>query len=67
MCGDMNGGGDQHVDFDKLVANKTREKSEAMERQRALLASRYDLTDRPSSVKRIARRRRLFGSGTRSM
>lgn len=50
-CGDQNGGGDQHVDFDKLVANKTREKAEAMTRQRALLEMRYDLADRPSAVK----------------
>ena len=50
-CGDQNGGGDQHVDFDKLVANKTREKAEAMTRQRALLELRYDLSDKPSPVK----------------
>ncbi|MET0341400.1 MAG: cytochrome B6 [Polyangiales bacterium] len=49
-CGDPNGG-DTHIDFDKLVATKTREKAEAMTRQRALLDVRYDLADKPSSVK----------------
>jgi cytochrome c peroxidase len=48
MCGDMNGGGDQHVDFDKLVATKTAEKPEAMGRQIALLETRYDMSARPS-------------------
>jgi cytochrome c peroxidase len=48
MCGDMNGGGDQHVDFDKLVATKTAEKPETMMRQIALLEARYDMSDRPA-------------------
>ncbi|HKP58979.1 MAG TPA: cytochrome B6 [Polyangiales bacterium] len=47
-CGDMNGGGDQHVDFDKLFAAKTAEKGEAEARQAELLEARYDLSDRPS-------------------
>jgi cytochrome c peroxidase len=49
-CGDMNGGGDQHVDFDKLVETKTAEKAEVMTRQLALLDERYDLVPRPSDV-----------------
>jgi cytochrome c peroxidase len=49
-CGDMNGGGDQHVDFDQLMANKIAEKPIAMERQLELLERRYDLSDRPSSM-----------------
>jgi hypothetical protein len=43
MCGDMNGGGDQHVDFATLMANKVAEKDTAMSRQRELLELRYDL------------------------
>ncbi|HEY6882299.1 MAG TPA: cytochrome B6 [Polyangiales bacterium] len=50
MCGDMNGGGDQHVDFDALVAAKTAEKPVAMMRQIALLESRYDMSDRPAAL-----------------
>jgi cytochrome c peroxidase len=46
-CGDQNGGGDQHVDFEALRATKIAEKPIAMDRQRALLASRYDLSDSP--------------------
>jgi cytochrome c peroxidase len=49
-CGDMNGGGDQHVDFEALMAAKIEEKPEAMERQLALLDARYDLSDDPSDV-----------------
>jgi len=49
-CGDMNGGGDQHVDFEALKAQKIGEKGAAMEQQRALLEVRYDLADDPSSV-----------------
>jgi cytochrome c peroxidase len=44
----MNGGGDQHVDFDKLFEAKTAEKAEVEQRQAALLEARYDLSDRPS-------------------
>jgi cytochrome c peroxidase len=50
MCGDMNGGGDQHVDFEALRAAKIEEKPVAEERQRALLEARYDLTDRPHAM-----------------
>lgn len=50
MCGDRNGGGDQHVDFPALLAAKIAEKPAAMERQLALLHMRYDLSDQPSSV-----------------
>jgi cytochrome c peroxidase len=49
-CGDMNGGGDQHVDFAALMAAKVAEKDEAMARQLELLELRYDLGDDPSSV-----------------
>jgi cytochrome c peroxidase len=49
-CGDQNGGGDQHVDFEALRAAKVAEKPVAMERQLALLAARYDLSDTPSAV-----------------
>ncbi|HMJ56921.1 MAG TPA: cytochrome B6 [Polyangiaceae bacterium] len=47
-CGDMNGGGDQHVDFPALMKAKIAEKDIAMTRQQALLDARYDLADRPS-------------------
>jgi cytochrome c peroxidase len=49
-CGDMNGGGDQHVDFEALMTAKIAEKDEAMARQLELLELRYDLSDAPSSV-----------------
>ncbi|HEX6273494.1 MAG TPA: cytochrome B6 [Polyangiaceae bacterium] len=49
-CGDMNGGGDQHVDFEALMQAKIDEKPAAMERQRALLEARYDLRDDPGTV-----------------
>src|SRR5512142_302188 len=44
-CGDMNGGGDQHVDFPTLMQQKIAEKPIAEQRQQALLAARYDLSD----------------------
>jgi cytochrome c peroxidase len=47
-CGDRNGGGDQHVDFERLMKNKVAEKPIAMARQRVLLTARYDLSDAPS-------------------
>jgi cytochrome c peroxidase len=50
MCGDMNGGGDQHVDFPTLMATKMGEKDEVMSRQEALLELRYDLANRHSSL-----------------
>jgi cytochrome c peroxidase len=46
MCGDLNGGGDQHVDFPTLMATKIAEKDEAMSRQLGLLETRYDLGNR---------------------
>jgi cytochrome c peroxidase len=46
----MNGGGDQHVDFDTMMATKIAEKDEAMSRQLDLLDLRYELRDNPSSV-----------------
>lgn len=49
-CGDLNGGGDQHVDFEALKAQKIAEKPEAMARQLQLLEARYDLSDNPSEV-----------------
>lgn len=48
-CGDMNGGGDQHVDFDALRTIKIGEKAEAEARQQALLELRYDLGDHVGS------------------
>src|SRR5262245_58225645 len=36
-CGDMNGGGDQHVDFMALFEAKTAEKPAVEQRQQALL------------------------------
>ena len=54
-CGDMNGGGDQHVDFAALMSAKEAEKPETMERQAALLAERYDLSDNPSPTLRMTR------------
>jgi cytochrome c peroxidase len=50
MCGDMNGGGDQHVDFPKLMETKIAEKAEAMSRQLDLLNLRYDLADSGGAV-----------------
>lgn len=50
MCGDMNGGGDQHVDFPTLMATKVGEKNEAMSRQQELLELRYDLSDDPGNA-----------------
>lgn len=50
MCGDMNGGGDQHVDFPTLMATKLDEKSQAMQRQLDLLELRYELGDYASTV-----------------
>src|SRR5689334_10773383 len=38
-CGDMNGGGDQHVDFPALMQAKVAEKPEVEARQSALLAA----------------------------
>ncbi len=49
-CGDMNGGGDQHVDFEALRAAKIAEKPIAEQRQQAVLEARYDLADNPSPV-----------------
>ncbi|MEY2935590.1 MAG: hypothetical protein RL033_6339, partial [Pseudomonadota bacterium] len=49
MCGDQNGGGDQHVDFLALRAAKVAEKPEVEQRQQALLTLRYDLTDNPAA------------------
>jgi cytochrome c peroxidase len=48
VCGDMNGGGDQHVDFAALRAAKVAAKPEVEERQQSLLELRYDLSDDPS-------------------
>jgi cytochrome c peroxidase len=50
MCGDMNGGGDQHVDFPTLMATKIDEKPQAMQRQLDLLELRYELGDYASTV-----------------
>jgi cytochrome c peroxidase len=50
MCGDMNGGGDQHVDFPTLMATKVAEKDIAMSRQLALLEQRYDLSNRAGAL-----------------
>ncbi|HEX2678414.1 MAG TPA: cytochrome B6 [Polyangiales bacterium] len=47
----MNGGGDQHVNFDALMPLKIAEKPIAMQRQLELLMERYDLADRPSKLK----------------
>lgn len=53
----MNGGGDQHVDFPALRAQKVAEKPGAMAAQMALLEARYDLSDRPSSQVTMTRGR----------
>ncbi|HMJ15175.1 MAG TPA: hypothetical protein VK524_27360, partial [Polyangiaceae bacterium] len=60
-CGDRNGGGDQHVDFMKLMETKIAEKPAAMLRQIALLRSRYDLADRPSAGVNMTRGKPLQG------
>jgi len=44
----MNGGGDQHVDFEALMAAKIAEKPIAMARQLELLSRRYILDDMPA-------------------
>jgi len=49
-CGDMNGGGDQHIDFTAMMTAKVAEKAAVEDRQAALLNARYDLTDRPSDT-----------------
>jgi len=49
-CGDQNGGGDQHVDFEAIRAEKIAGKPEVMARHQALLEERYDLGDEPSDV-----------------
>jgi cytochrome c peroxidase len=54
-CGDMNGGGDQHVDFAALMQAKAAEKDEVMQRQLALLDARYDLSDSPSDAVLMSR------------
>jgi cytochrome c peroxidase len=48
MCGDMNGGGDQHVDFQALLAMKSAAKPGEMMRQLAHLNDRYELANNPS-------------------
>ena len=53
-CGDMNGGGDQHVDFAALMAQKVSEKPEVEARQNALLMDRYDLSDNPHPTVRMS-------------
>jgi cytochrome c peroxidase len=55
MCGDMNGGGDQHVDFPGLMAAKIAVKPEVESRQAALLNIRYDLADHPSPTATMTR------------
>src|SRR3954453_14932253 len=47
-CGDQNGGGDQHIDFEAMRTAKIAEKPEVMQRQAELLAARYDLSDQPA-------------------
>ncbi|HET9931849.1 MAG TPA: cytochrome B6, partial [Polyangiaceae bacterium] len=53
-CGDMNGGGDQHVDFAALMAQKVSEKPEVEARQSTLLMDRYDLSDNPHPTVRMS-------------
>src|SRR6187431_2151699 len=48
-CGDQNGGGDQHIDFDAMRAAKVAEKPAVEQRQAELLAARYDMSDRPAA------------------
>jgi cytochrome c peroxidase len=50
VCGDQNGGGDQHVDFEAIRALKVAQKPEVEARHQALLELRYDLSDTPSDV-----------------
>lgn len=54
-CGDMNGGGDQHIDFQALMAEKVADKPVVMDRQMDLLSERYDLKDRPSKQVTMSR------------
>jgi cytochrome c peroxidase len=48
MCGDQNGGGDQHIDFEAMRTAKIAEKPEVEQRQADLLSARYDLSDQPA-------------------
>jgi cytochrome c peroxidase len=50
VCGDQNGGGDQHVDFEAIRAQKIAQKPEVEARHQALLELRYDLSDIPSDT-----------------
>jgi cytochrome c peroxidase len=61
MCGDLNGGGDQHVDFPQLMATKIGEKSQAMQRQLELLELRYDLGDHGSALTMTRGKRVQYG------
>lgn len=54
-CGDMNGGGDQHIDFEALFEKSVNEKPEVMARQLELLELRYDLSDDPAEDVSMAR------------
>src|SRR6187402_2896979 len=47
-CGDQNGGGDQHINFEAMKAAKVAEKPEVEQRQAELLLARYDLSDQPA-------------------
>ncbi|MEJ7570350.1 MAG: hypothetical protein WKF41_19070 [Gaiellaceae bacterium] len=49
-CGDMNGGGDQHVDFEQLMQDGVAQKPGVMAQQLNLLDVRYDLGDAPSAT-----------------
>ncbi|HEX2674090.1 MAG TPA: cytochrome B6, partial [Polyangiaceae bacterium] len=49
MCGDQNGGGDQHIDFEAMREAKIAEKPAVEQRQAELLAARYDLSDQPAA------------------
>src|SRR5213079_3088980 len=48
-------GGDQHVDFNALRATLVAEKPGVEQAQAALLAARYDLSDRPSPTVTMSR------------
>lgn len=58
-CGDMNGGGDQHVDFPALMKAKVAEKDAVEARQAELLASRYDMSDNASDAFRMTGGKRI--------
>src|SRR6478609_2982821 len=66
-CGDQNGGGDQHVDFEGMRAAKVAEKPTVEARQAELLAARYDLSDQPAPGVVMSRGKPVQQGGARAV